>query len=158
MLHLKIFTMLLMVSILSSCATLTPNFEQPDLQVTSLTLLPLNGLEQRFRLGFRVVNPNNIELPIDGMSFTLNLRDLKVATGVSDKAFILKPLGESTFEVTVSASLLNTGRVLLDIINAKPKELAYEIDAKIFTNKGLFGSIPVSRSGIIPFKVSGNQL
>lgn len=157
MLHLKIFTMLLMVSILSSCATLTPNFEQPDLQVTSLTLLPINGLEQRFRLGFRVVNPNNIELPIDGMSFTLNLRDLKVASGVSDKSFVLKPLGESTFDVTVSASLLNTGRVLLDIINTKPKELAYEIDAKIFTSKGLFGSIPVMRSGIIPFNTSGNQ-
>ena len=97
------------------------------------------------------MNPNNTAFPVDGMSFKLSLRGLNVATGVSDKSFVLEPLNENTFEVDVSASLINSGRVLLDILNSNPQELAYELNAKIFTSKGIFGSIPVTRSGVIPF-------
>lgn len=149
--QLNAFALLFMMLLLSSCASLSPDYEEPDLQLTNLKLLPLQGFEQRFRLSFRVVNPNNTAFPVDGISFKLNLRGIKVASGVSDNAFILQPLGESTFDVDVSASLFNSGRVLLDIVNSKPQELAYEINAKIFTSKGVWGSIPVTRSGVIPF-------
>ena len=146
-----IVKLIFIAMLLSSCATLSPDFEKPELQLTNLSMLPAQGLEQRFRLTFRVTNPNNISFPVDGMNFKLNLRGLQVATGVSDKKFVLEPLSDNTFEVDVSASLFNSGRVLLDIMNSKPQELAYEINAKIFTSKGLWGSIPVSRSGVIPF-------
>ena len=148
---LLIVKLIFIAMLLSSCATLSPDFEKPELQLTNLSMLPAQGLEQRFRLTFRVTNPNNISFPVDGMNFKLNLRGLQVATGVSDKKFVLEPLSDNTFEVDVSASLFNSGRVLLDIMNSKPQELAYEINAKIFTSKGLWGSIPVSRSGLIPF-------
>ncbi|GAC23598.1 hypothetical protein GMES_1299 [Paraglaciecola mesophila KMM 241] len=146
-----IFKLIFIAMLLSSCATLSPDFEKPELQLTNLSMLPAQGLEQRFRLTFRVTNPSNISFPVDGMNFKLNLRGLQVATGVSDKKFVLEPLSDNTFEVDVSASLFNSGRVLLDIMNSKPQELAYEINAKIFTSKGLWGSIPVTRSGLIPF-------
>ncbi|GAC31841.1 LEA type 2 family protein [Paraglaciecola polaris] len=148
---LNLVFLLFMTLLLSSCATLNPDFEKPELQLTNLSMLPAQGLEQRFRLTFRVTNPNNISFPVDGMNFKLNLRGLQVATGVSNKKFVLEPLSENTFDVDVSASLFNSGRVLLDIMNAKPDELAYEVNAKIFTSKGLWGSIPVSRTGVIPF-------
>ncbi len=148
---LLIVKLIFIAMLLSSCATLSPDFEKPELQLTNLSMLPAQGLEQRFRLTFRVTNPNNISFPVDGMNFKLNLRGLQVATGVSDKKFVLEPLSDNTFEVDVSASLFNSGRVLLDIMNSKPQELAYEINAKIFTSKGLWGSIPVTRSGLIPF-------
>lgn len=149
-----LFTLLLAVLLLSSCASLTPNYEAPDLQVTNLKMLSLNGFNQRFRLSFRVVNPNNISFPIDGISFKFNLRGIEVASGVTNEAFELKPLGESTFDVDVSTNIFNSGRVLLDIINSKPQELAYDIDAKIFSSQGLWGSIPVTRSGVIPFAIN----
>lgn len=148
---LQFATLLILILLLSSCATLTPDFEKPELQLTNLSMLPAQGFEQRFRLTFRVTNPNNISFPVDGMNFKLNLRGVQVATGVSDKQFVLAPLSDNTFEVDVTANLFNSGRVLLDIMNTKPQELAYEINAKIFTSKGLWGSIPVSPSGVIPF-------
>jgi LEA14-like dessication related protein len=147
---LNLVRLLFITLLLSSCATLIQDYEKPGLQLTDLQILPSQGLEQRFRLKFRVVNPNNAAFPVDGMNFKLSLRGLAVATGVSDKTFILQPLSENTFEVDVSASLFNSGRVLLDILNAKPQELAYEINAKIFTSKGLWGSIPVTSAGVIP--------
>ncbi|WP_166422154.1 LEA type 2 family protein [Paraglaciecola sp. 20A4] len=143
-------TLFLITLLLSSCATLTPDFEEPDLQLTNLQILPSQGLEQRFRLKFRVINPNNTAFPIEGINFKLSLRGLQVATGVSDKKFVLQPLSEDTFEVDVSASIFNSGRLLLDIMNSQPEELAYEVNAKIFTSKGLWGSIPITRSGILP--------
>jgi LEA14-like dessication related protein len=151
MLKLNVVALLFMALLLSSCASLRPDYEEPDLQLTNLQILPLQGLQQRFRLRFRVVNPNNTAFPVDGMNFKLSLRGLKVATGVSDKSFLLEPLSEHTFEVDVSASLVNSGRVLLDILKSKPEELTYEINAKIFTSKSLWGSIPLTRSGVIPF-------
>ena len=146
-----VIALLFATMLLSSCASWGPDYEEPDLQLTNLQVLPSKGLEQRFRLSFRVVNPNNTAFPVDGMSFKLSLRGLKVATGVSDKTFVLQPLSEDTFEVDVSANLINSGRVLLDILNSNPEELAYEVNAKIFTSKGLWGSIPVTRTGVIPF-------
>jgi LEA14-like dessication related protein len=140
--------------LLSSCATLSPDFEKPDLQLTNLRMLSPEGFEQRFRLTFRMTNPNNLALPVDGMNFKLKLRDIPVASGVSDIAFTLQPLSDNTFDVDVSASLFNSGRVILDIMNSQPNELAYEINAKIFTREGLWGSIPVTRSGIIPFQLN----
>jgi LEA14-like dessication related protein len=140
-----------MAFLFSSCATLTPDYEKPDLQLTNLQILPSQALEQRFRLSFRIVNPNNTIFEVDGMSFKLSLRGLQVATGVSDKKFILRPLSENTFDVDVSASLFNSGRVLLDILHSKPEELAYQVDAKIFTRKGLWGSIALIRTGVIRF-------
>jgi LEA14-like dessication related protein len=150
---LNVVALLFITFLVSSCASLVPTFEEPDLQLTNLRMLPAQGLEQRFRLSFRVVNPNNMAFPVDGMNFKLSLRGLKVATGVSDKTFVLEPLSENTFEVVVSANLFNSGRVLLDILNTKPKEIAYEINASIFTSIGLWGSIPVTRTGVIPFAV-----
>lgn len=151
MLKLPHCIFLTLALLFASCASVVPNFEQPDLQLTNLKLLSAKGLEQRFRLSFRIVNPNNISFPVEGMSFNLNLRGIDVATGVSDDVFVLPPLGESNFDVDVSASLFNSGRVLLDIMNSKPQELAYSIDAKIFTSKGLWGSIEVNKSGSIGF-------
>ncbi|MEI8650711.1 LEA type 2 family protein [Paraglaciecola sp. Hal342] len=141
----------LLILLLSLLRYVNPDFEKPELQLTNLSMLPAQGFEQRFRLTFRVTNPNNISFPVDGMNFKLNLRGVQVATGVSDKQFVLAPLSDNTFEVDVTANLFNSGRVLLDIMNTKPQELAYEINAKIFTSKGLWGNIPVSRSGVIPF-------
>ncbi|ABG42289.1 putative lipoprotein [Paraglaciecola sp. T6c] len=153
----QIVKLIFITMLLSSCATLTPDFEKPELQLTNLSMLPAQGLEQRFRLTFRVTNPNNISFPVDGMNFKLSLRGLQVATGVSDKKFVLEPLSDNTFDVDVSASLFNSGRVILDIMNSKPQALAYEINAKIFTSKGLWGNIPVTRSGVIPFGLTQPQ-
>jgi LEA14-like dessication related protein len=148
---LNVVVLFFMMLLLSACATLTPDYEKPDLQLTNLQILPMQGLEQRFRLNFRIVNPNNTAFPVEGISYKLSLRGLQVATGVSNKTFVLQPLSESTFEVDVSTSLFNSGRVLLDILNSKPEELAYEVSAKIFTSRGLWGSIAVTRTGVIPF-------
>lgn len=155
--HPNIFALLFMVLLLSSCASLSPSFDQPDLQLVNLKLLSPQGLEQRLRLTFRVVNPNNSAFPVDGMSVKLNLRGLRVASGVSNKKFILQPLSESTFDLDVSADLFNSGRLLLDILNSKPKELAYEINAKIFTSQAVWGSISVKRSGVVPIAPSQNK-
>jgi len=66
--------------------------------------------------------------------------DLQWATGVSDKTFILQPLSENTFEVDVSASLFNSGRVLLDILNANP-ELAYEMQCQKYSPVKAYGAV-----------------
>ncbi len=148
---LNTIALLFMMLLMTSCASMNPDYDELDLELTNLKLLPLQGLEQRFRLSFRLTNPNNTEFPVDGISFKLNLRGIKVATGVTDENFNLQPLSESTFDVDVSASLFGSGRVLLDIIQSKPNELEYEINAKIFTSKGLWGSIPVTRKGVFSF-------
>jgi LEA14-like dessication related protein len=152
MLKSPLITVLFITFLVSSCANLIPNYQAPDLQLTHLQILPMQGLQQRFRLSFRVVNPNNIAFPIDGINFTLHIRDIKVATGVSNKAFILQPLSEDTFSVDVGANLINSGRVLLDMFNSKPKEIDYEINANIFTSQAFLGSIAVTRTGVIPLR------
>ncbi|MEZ5626289.1 MAG: LEA type 2 family protein [Rhodocyclaceae bacterium] len=58
---------------LAGCASLPLNMQPPEVSVSDLRLLDVGLLEQRFGLSLRVLNPNDAEIPIDGLSFTVEL-------------------------------------------------------------------------------------
>lgn len=74
-----------MALMLSACATMQERFEAPKVTITSLSLDRVTLLEQRYRMGLRIQNPNDMALSIAGMAYRFNVNGRELASGVSDQ-------------------------------------------------------------------------
>jgi LEA14-like dessication related protein len=67
--------------------------------VASVNLIEASLLEQRFAFKLRIQNPNDMDIPVTGMSFEIILNDQSFAKGVSNKPVTLARLSETLLEV-----------------------------------------------------------
>ncbi len=122
---------LLIGLLVSSCATISPNFEQPDVKVLSIERLPPEGMDPRFAVHLKVTNPNDTTLYIKGMSYSLSIESYEVASGVTAKVPALEPYSEANFTVPMSTSLINSIRLLKHLIELNKSSLNYRLEAKL---------------------------
>lgn len=123
--------LMLWLCALSGCATLSPSFEDPEVEVLSIQRIPSEGMEQRFSIGLRITNPNSSALNIKGMSYSLSIEDYKVASGVSAEVPTVEAYGEARFSLPVSTSLLNSIRLLKHLMELNKSSLSYRLEAKL---------------------------
>ncbi|NVK21034.1 MAG: LEA type 2 family protein [Kangiellaceae bacterium] len=147
MLLIRAFAVLLITLLLSNCATWRSDYQSPDLSLVNITMLESEGLEQLYEVKLRIQNPNDMEFPINGMSYRLNLMGAKFATGVSDEQLVLKPFSEQVVTFKVATNWLQAGRALLNLSKQKTPIVDYSMTAKIHTDKLLLGTIPVEKEG-----------
>ena len=69
-------------------------------------------LEQRFALQLRIMNPNEVEIPVAGLSYSIEINQREFAYGVSQQAVDIPPYGEALLQVEVVSNLLNVMRQL----------------------------------------------
>ncbi|HEY5598379.1 MAG TPA: LEA type 2 family protein, partial [Kiloniellales bacterium] len=74
-----------LVLVLAACAPID-KAEPPEVSLADIKLLPGGLFEQKFQLELRVTNPNNFDLPLEGLSFKLALNDQPFAQGVSNES------------------------------------------------------------------------
>lgn len=116
---------------LAGCASLMPNFERPEVKLTSFTPLPSDGLEQRFKVGLRVLNPNSVALPVQGLSYHLSLNGQKVVSGVSGDVPEIPAYGDVALTLEASVSLLSGARFILDLLQRDDGMIDYELQTKL---------------------------
>jgi len=119
-----------LILLLSGCATLAPNFEQPTLKLTSLALGQNTGLSQTFKIGLMVTNPNSSALPVKGMSYSLNLNGQKMLTGVSGNIPALQPYTETPVELYATADLFSVGK-FIRMLATSTDIMDYELKGKL---------------------------
>jgi LEA14-like dessication related protein len=77
---------IVLVALLAACANLAGLSQKPEVSLAGLKLTQLGLFEQRFSLQLRIQNPNDVDLPIDGLTFDVELNGQPFLKGVSDKA------------------------------------------------------------------------
>ena len=150
---------LLLILLALGCATTLLNREvlPPDVFLTNVKPIGVGLFEQRIELTFRVTNPNDFALPIEGGVFDLAINDAPFARGVTKGAVDLPALGESLVRIeasTTTAELLNQLRAL-----GSQQQLTYALTGH-FTLDGTLGvgRIPFTREsqlGANPFVGGG---
>lgn len=136
--------------LLSGCSTMgVLDFDDPEIELLALQPLPSQGMEARFLVKLRVVNPNAIPLAVDGMSYDVFIRDSKVLSGVSNEGLKVDAYSESVAELEVAAGMFGSLALIRDLLsNPTDGGLPYKLNAKL-SRSGLGGAIRVSREGII---------
>jgi len=122
---------MLLVMWLTGCASLGGYRETPRVSLVSIEPLELGLLEQRYRLVLRILNPNSIDLPLAGLSYSLEVNDREFAYGVSRQAVTIPALGEAMLEVDVISSLLDVLQQVQHLGTVKPAALDYRLSGKI---------------------------
>ena len=92
---------------LSACSSL-PLLDPlpPDVSVDRIRLGKLTLRDQEVNLRLKVENPNSFDLPLQWLSFSVNVEGDEIAKGKSDQAVTVPASGEALLDISVSSSRL----------------------------------------------------
>ncbi len=145
----SIFIVLLAI-FLTSCVNLTPDFEEPSVEVTSIQLRNSNSLAPEFDIALRVTNPNRDALNIDGMTYTLYLAGNKVVSGVANDLPGVPGYGEVAVTIQATLSLFGSLGLLNELMNRYQQSIDYELVTKLDIGR-FYPKITVKRQGLFNF-------
>lgn len=132
------FGLLLLAALfLSGCSYMARETEPPRVQLLGLQLQAAQLLEQRYLVQIRIQNPNEFDLDISGIDFSVDINDRLMAQGVSDHPVSVPGFGDAITELAVSSSIL----ALVQQMGDGRDEVKYRVYGRVKL-KGL--PIPVS--------------
>ena len=146
-LHFLFITLLVL---LSSCASMNFEYEEPSIELVSLKILPAKGFEQNFEVGLKLTNPNNFELPFNGISYQLFVAGEVLAHGVTSNIPTVPAYGESRFKIPVSTSLFRGIKVVRALLKTQQQNINYQLQADLNIDIPLMPTFSVIQEGIIP--------
>ena len=125
----------------TGCASLQSDLDPPKVSLESFESLPSEGGTPRFRIKLRVANPNKQSLDIAGISYSIELLDREVISGVTNEVPLIEGYTEEVVTLDASLQLFQLLRLLGGLTKTPSDALAYRFSAKIDFN----GFIPTQR-------------
>lgn len=141
---------------LGGCATLTPRFENPAVEIISLKLLPGGALEQRFDVGLRVTNPNARALQLKGMSYSISINDFKLASGVTSNIPRIEGYASGDLVVPVTTSLVSSLRLAQSLMKSETRQINYRLEASLDTGLLWLPRLKIVEEGEVPLGLPQN--
>ncbi|TFG62619.1 MAG: hypothetical protein E4H32_05585 [Nitrospirales bacterium] len=134
------------VLLLTSCQSMTPvalQSESPEVLLVNIIPLDTTMFEQRLKVDLRVRNPNDFDLEVTGLDFTLHLNEQRLARGLTNTALTIPRLGDAVFSVETTTSTLDVVRQLLNF--RQDQNQTYQVSGVVhvqgirlpFENKGV---------------------
>jgi LEA14-like dessication related protein len=135
--------------LLSACTTPVADFDTPDIELLGLRPLPAEGLEARFLVRLRVVNPNTVPLEIEGIHYQVYLRERQVLSGVSAEVPVIPPYAEGIVELEAAAGVLGSLALLRDLMADPPDGgLPYRLQTKL-SLAGTLRALRLEKDGVL---------
>ena len=100
----------------------------------------------------RVENPNDRELPVRGIDFTVQLGGEDFGTGSSASAFTVPPHGEAEFEMLMTTNLATTLWKVLPRLKDAAHPLDYRLVGKVSSDLAFLHTIPFDERGTFPVR------
>ena len=149
---LALGAMLLLATLvtLPGCSTMGSKLESPELSLLGIQMLSTDMFAQKFKVRVLVKNPNDLEIPVRGLDYTIILMGDSFAEGVSNDKFVLPAKGEAEFDMLITTNFVSSfGRLLSRVGGGKLQDLRYEIAGEVLIDKGMLRKIPFSHSGTV---------
>jgi hypothetical protein len=132
---------LLWIALLCSCASLSPEFDPPKVTLESFNSLPSDNGAPRFEIKLRVINPNKQALDIAGISYSIELLDTELISGVTNDIPVIEGYTEEVVTLEAGLQLFQLVRLLANLGSAPSDVLEYRFLGKIDFN----GFVPTQR-------------
>jgi len=150
---IRIILVNLMLVLLSACASMPTDFEQPGMTVSSIALRNTNSITPQFDIMLHITNPNRVALNLAGMSYSVSLAGNKVITGVANDLPVVEAYGEAEVPISAVVSLMGGIRFLNEIMTSNPDQIDYVFDARLDVGK-MRPRLNINRSGVISLRSS----
>ena len=142
--------LLLSVPWFAGCAML-PKLEAPKLSVVSLKLQGGDIFSQRVLVRMRVFNPNTRELPIEGLTYSIEVNDAELGNGGTGAPFTVPAMGETEFDMQITTNLAGALTKLLTRRNSS-EALDYRLRGSVNLSGGFLRRIPFDERGSVKLK------
>ena len=130
-----------LVAMLVGCASLPSALDPPKVSLESFRSLPAARGLPRFEIKLRVINPNKQPLDIAGISYSIELLDREVITGVANDIPAIEGYGEGVVTLEAGLQLLEILQLMTGLGVSRSDPLVYRFAAKIEFN----GFMPTQR-------------
>lgn len=137
--------LVLLLSLLASCASLTKPWEAPEVALAGLRVKELRLAQQTLILTLAVKNPNDRTLPIKGLTYRLKLEGNEIARGSSALDRQIPAFGEALVDVELTGSLLGLVQQL-PVLALKDRPLDWTLIGTATIADGLL-TLPYRYSG-----------
>jgi LEA14-like dessication related protein len=137
---------------LAGCSLVAPKFNRPNVSVVSIELRGGNLLQQNFAVKLNIQNPNTRALPVNGLHVELNVGGEQIASGVSDRAFVVPAFGESQFDMTIKANVALALLKLANKMDQHADSVDYELTGSASINLPFLRDLPFHQSGSLSLK------
>ncbi|MGB5441912.1 MAG: LEA type 2 family protein [Gammaproteobacteria bacterium] len=131
---------------LTACSSFGGYEETPRVSLVSIQPLEMGLLEQRYALQLRIMNPNDVTIPMKGLSYSIDINDHEFAYGVSRQPVSIPPFSEALLDVEVVSNLLNVMRQFQQMSDDTNESLKYRLSGNISLG---------TRLRRLPFNVEG---
>lgn len=128
----KVLLLLPFYLLLAACATLSPYYEKPTVSITSFTLSPESaGFAPKFNIGLHVVNPNRVGLPLQGMTYSVDVQGNRLLTGATADLPHVPAYGSADIVIEASPDLFGSARLLNQLLTGTRDSLDYAFKARL---------------------------
>ena len=131
----------------TACSLVAPTFEKPNLSVVSIELVSGNLLQQNFLVKLNIQNPNDRALPVNGLHAELNVAGERLASGVSNRAFVVPALGATDFDMTITANVALALLKLTQRTDPQSDSIDYEVTGAASVDLPFLRSVPFHQRG-----------
>ncbi len=145
----------LLAMLLGACAGMGGSIENPRVTVTSLRLLPAEGVEQRIEVGLRLLNPNSFDLDAKGLVIGLGLNGVPLLKGATADLPRVPAYGEATTQVTLSVSLMSGLRLISRLAEQPDEPLQYRLEARLDLRSPFWKRLTLMEQGEIAPRRAG---
>ncbi len=143
----RVLLSMLCALLLPACALLAPHFQKPDLSVVGIEMLGGNLFQQNLRITLKIHNPNARPLPIDSLTADLRVGGEPIASGATNRAFVVPANGDTEFDLMVTANLASGVVKLAQLMNDRSAPIDYELTGVVHLDVPLFRSLPFDQRG-----------
>ncbi|MDR4503976.1 MAG: LEA type 2 family protein [Candidatus Scalindua sp.] len=120
----------LVVSVFAGCASTGRISESPYISLSNIELVTMGVFEQRYRILLRIKNPNDVSIPIKGMSYSIFVNGKEFANGVSSKSVIIPEFGEEVVEIEATSDLTGILSQFQELISGGIEKVSYRLAGK----------------------------
>src|SRR5690554_235096 len=120
------------VSLGSGCSTwFSSDFAPPQVQLVDAEVVRARLVEQQFSLRFRIDNPNQHNLPLRGIEYQVELNEIALGQGTSNKWKTVPANGHSFYEVTIYTNLWRQIRDLVRMLETPDQPVNYSLQVRL---------------------------
>ena len=129
----------------AGCSVLGARLQAPTLAVVNIQMGHSDLWQQHLQVRMSVHNPNDRELPVQGLNYTLEVNGEECAHGESGASFVVPARGDAEFDMNVTA---NAAAALLRMFaHGNAGAVEYRIRGKVELSSGLLRSVPFDQHG-----------
>ncbi|WP_458725625.1 LEA/WHy family protein [Pseudomonas mandelii] len=148
-LALFLFSSLLFLGLGGCASWFGDDLPDPQVHLVKVEVVRAKLLEQKFILHFRVDNPNDSDLTVRGLEYSIHLGDLLLAEGEHEHWFTVGPKRSAYFKVPIRTNLWPKVRDLVKMLKKPDQPIPYRLEGEMETGLFIAHYVHLARNGVI---------